>query len=193
MGKAKSKPYDPAAHIRMADRVGVKVMEAPMIVPDPLALEPGDKIVVTRNLRDDPLGERHARGIIDEAQYRGGRDYQRDFEQAGAGTRAIDFTREAVDGGAPIDPLPLARMKATDRLSEAHKALGLDGTAIAQDVLVGGFSMAVIAARRGFSGKAWEEYFGKRFRECLDCLAIVYNYSDRRARELTPGPNDAKG
>ncbi len=177
--KAKQKPYDPAAHMRMADKVGVKVIEAPMLVPDPYAEIPGGKIIVTRNLRDDPLGERHARGSIDEAQYRAGRDYQRDFEQAGGGARAIDFTREAVDGGAPIDPLPLARIRATERLKAAHLALGQDGSSIAQDVLVGGYSMALVAERRALYGKGWESYFGTRFRECLDCLAVVYNYADK--------------
>ena len=183
--RRKGKPYNPAApvHDRKATDLGVKVMVAPMLVPDPMALEPGDKIVVVRNLRDDPLAERHARGTIDEAQYLAGRDYQRDFEQAGGGSvRAIDFTREAVDGGQAPEPLSLARMRATDRLKLAHGALGLDGTAIAQDVLVGGFSVGLIAARRGFSGKVWEDYFGRRFRECLDCLAVIYNYAGKERR-----------
>jgi hypothetical protein len=181
--RRKSKPYDPSkVHDRQATNLGVKVMVAPMLVPDPY--EAGAQIVVVRNLRDDPLGERHARGTIDEAQYLAGRDYQRDFEQAGGGSvRAIDFTREAVDGGQAPEPLSLGRMRATGRLGDAHKALGLDGSAIAQDVLVSGFSVATIAARRGFVGKQWEMYFGKRFGECLDCLTLVYNYANRLRKD----------
>jgi hypothetical protein len=175
--RRKGKPFNPAEpkqHDRRATSLGIKVLVAPMLVVD----EYGDTLVVVRNLRDDPLAERHARGSIDDAQYLAGRDYQRDFDQAGGGSvRAIDFTREAVDGGLPPEPLSLARMKATERLGVAHKALGLDGSAIAQDVLVSGYSVSLIAANRGLPGKSWEEYFGRRFRECLDCLAVVYNYA----------------
>jgi hypothetical protein len=179
--RRKSKPYDPAApqaHDRQATNLGVKVMVAPMLVPDPY--EAGAQIVVVRNLRDDPLGERHARGTIDEAQYRAGRDYQRDFEQAGGGSvRAIDFTREAVDGGLRDYGVSDARIQATDRLGAAHVALGLLGTSIAQDVLVSGYSVATIAARWGHATKEQENYIGRRFRECLNTLAVVYNYAGK--------------
>jgi len=51
-------------------------------VDDPLALEPGEKIVTLRSLRNDPLGKLHSHRHIDEAQYRGGRAFQDDWEKA---------------------------------------------------------------------------------------------------------------
>ena len=68
-------------------------------VDDPLALEPGDKIVALRSIRNDPLGRLHSHRQIDEAQYQGGRAFQNDWEKAERGPRAVDPTREYVDGG----------------------------------------------------------------------------------------------
>jgi hypothetical protein len=53
-------------------------------VDDPLALEPGEKIVALRSIRNDPLARLHSRGQIDEAQYQGGRAFQND---SGSGRR----------------------------------------------------------------------------------------------------------
>jgi hypothetical protein len=41
-------------------------------VDDPLALEPGEKIVTLRSIRNDPLARLHSHRQIDEAQYRAG-------------------------------------------------------------------------------------------------------------------------
>src|SRR6202012_3398687 len=67
-------------------------------VDDPLALEPGEKIVALRSIRNDPLGRLHSHHQIDEAQYRGGRAFQDDWERAERGPRAVDPRREYVDG-----------------------------------------------------------------------------------------------
>src|ERR1700733_15798797 len=75
-------------------------------VDDPLALEPGEKIVTLRSIRNDPLGRLHSRRQIDEAQYRGGRAFQDDWEKAERGPQAVDPTREYVDGGQARGPIP---------------------------------------------------------------------------------------
>jgi hypothetical protein len=121
-----------------------------------------------RALRDDPLARLHVRRQIDEAQYHGGRAFQRDFEAAERGPKAIDFTKEAVDGGSMPEPITEAQRKAARRLAQVYRNLGQDGSAIAHDVLVHGLTMAAIAMRRGLSGRKYDEYFGMRFRECLD-------------------------
>src|ERR1700733_15837510 len=68
-------------------------------VDDPLALEPGDRIVTLRSIRNDPLGRLHSRRQIDEAQYQSGRTFQDDWEKAERGPQAVDPTREYGDGG----------------------------------------------------------------------------------------------
>ena len=59
-------------------------------VDDPMALEPGDKIVALRSIRGDPLGWLHSHHQIDDAQYRGGRAFQNDWERAERGPQAVD-------------------------------------------------------------------------------------------------------
>jgi hypothetical protein len=68
-------------------------------VDDPLALEPGEKIVTLRSIRNDPLARLHTHHQIDEAQYQGGRAFQDDWEKAERGPQAIDPTREMSTAG----------------------------------------------------------------------------------------------
>src|SRR4030081_4164246 len=63
-------------------------------VDDPLALEPGEKIVTLRSIRNDPLGRLHSHRQLDEAQYQGGRAFQSDWEKAKRGPQAGAPTRE---------------------------------------------------------------------------------------------------
>ncbi len=68
------------------------------VVRDP---EDDARIRVTRNVRGDPLGALWARRQIDEHQFIAGRHWQHLLEEAGtAGVRALDTTKERVDGGA---------------------------------------------------------------------------------------------
>lgn len=141
-------------------------------VEDPY--EDGGKIVTLRNLRDDPLARLHHRKHIDEAQYQAGREFQRDWERAERGPRAIDPSKEAVDGGLMPDPIDEGQTKALVRLNSVLRTLGVDGSALIHDVLVYGRTMEQIARARDLAGQKWTEYFGKRFRECLDCMAVCY-------------------
>jgi hypothetical protein len=183
--KRKKLPYNPATDIihdrRSTDlNRGIGQHVAPVEVDDPM--EVGGKLIVMRSTRDDPLADLHARRMIDEAQYHAGRAFQRDFETAERGPRAIDPSKEAVDGGLPPEPLTDGQIKAMDGLKRAYKALGQDGSAIAHDVLVHNKTRAQIAESRGLVGRRWEEYYGMRFRECLDCLALVYGFAMERGR-----------
>ena len=147
----------------------------PIEVSDPY--EAGEKIIVMRSTRDDPLGDLHARRQIDEAQYQGGRAFQSTFELAERGSRAIDFTLEYVDGGLMPEPITEAQRRATKQLVVVYRELGADGSAIVHDVLVHNRTRAQVAARRNLAGERWEKYYGLRFQECLDCLARVYGFA----------------
>ena len=68
-------------------------------------------------------------------------------------------------------------MAAGIMLKRVYIALGQDGWAIVHDVLVHNRTRAQVAERRGHSGKTATEYYGRRFRECLDCLALVYGFA----------------
>jgi hypothetical protein len=137
--RRKGKPNDlkTVVHDRRATEPKRNAMLSPIQVDDPMALDPGDKIVVMRNLRGDPLGAMHARRQIDDAQFQAGRSFQADFEAAERGPRAIDPGKEYVDGGELPEPISEGQRKAVMRLNRAERELGLDGAALTHDVLIG--------------------------------------------------------
>jgi hypothetical protein len=149
-------------------------------VDDPLALEPGEKIVTLRSIRNDPLGRLHSHRQIDEAQYQSGRAFQDDWEKAERGPQAVDPTREYVDGGQAREPITERQRKAVLRLNRAERELGADGSALVHEVLVLGLTMEQIGQRRGLRGQRWIDYFARRFRECLDRLALLYGFATER-------------
>ena len=179
MPRAKrKKPYNPAkVHDRRSHDLPRNAEVATVEVDNPLALEPGEKIVALRSIRNDPLARLHTHHQIDEAQYQGGRAFQNDWERAERGPRAVDPTREYVDGGQMREPITESQRKAVLRLNRAERELGADGSALVHDVLVHGLTMAQIGEKRGLRTQRWKDYFARRFCECLDRLALIYGFA----------------
>src|SRR4051812_31949914 len=167
-------------HDRRAGNLLHNAQVARVEVDNPLALEPGEKIIALRSIRTDPLGRLHSHRQIDEAQYQGGRAFQDDWERAERGPRAVDPTREFVDGGQMREPITEGQRKAVLRLNRAERELGADGSALVREVLILGMTMEQIAQRRALRGQRWIDYFARRFRECLDRLALIYGFATER-------------
>ena len=186
MARAKRrKPYDPAkAHDRRSRDLPRNAEVASVEVDDPLGLDPGDKIVTLRSLRNDPLARLHSRRQIDEAQYQGGRAFQNDWEKAERGPQAVDPSREYVDGGQFREPITEGQRKAVLRLNRIERELGADGSALVHEVLILGMTMEQIGQRRGLGGQRWMDYFAKRLRECLDRLALAYGFATAKRAKL---------
>ena len=165
------------AHDRRSQDLPRNARVATVEVDDPLALEPGEKIVVLRSIRNDPLARLHSHHQIDEAQYRGGRAFQDDWEKAERGPRAIDPTREYVDGGQAREPITERQRRAVLRLNRIERELGADGIVLVHEVLVLGLTMEQVGQRRGLRGQRWKDYFARRFQECLDRLALIYGFA----------------
>ena len=182
MARAKrNKPYNPAKiHDRRSRDLLRNADVAAVEVDDPLGLDPGDKIVTLRSLRNDPLGRLHSHRQIDEAQYQGGRAFQNDWEKAERGPQAVDPSREYVDGGQFREPITEGQRKAVLRLNRVERELGADGSALVHDVLVLGLTMDQIGQRRAVRTQRWNDYFARRFRECLDRLALVYGFATQK-------------
>lgn len=177
----RNRPYNPAkAHDRRSRDLPRNAEVAPVEVDDPLALEPGEKIVALRSIRNDPLARLQSRRQIDEAQYQGGRAFQDDWEKAERGPQAVDPSREYVDGGQFREPITESQRKAVLRLNCAERELGADGAALVHDVLVLGMTMEQIGERRGLRGQRWIDYLARRLRECLDRLALIYGFAAER-------------
>ena len=167
-----AKPHDPGSR-DLWHNGEVATVE----VDNPLALEPGEKIVALRSIRNDPLGRLHSHRQIDEAQYQGGRAFQGDWEKAERGPRAVDPTREYVDGGQMREPITEGQRRAVLRLNRAERELGADGSGLVHDILVHGLTMEQVGQRRELCTQRWHDYFSRRFRECLDRLALIYGFA----------------
>ena len=179
MPRAKRRqPHDPArAHDRRSHDLPYNAEVATVEVDNPLGLEPGEKIVALRSVRYDPLGRLHAHHQIDDSQYRGGRAFQGDWEKAERGPRAVDTTREYVDGGQRREPITEGQRQAASRLKRAEHELGSDGSMLVHDVLILGMTMEQVGERRGLRTQRWQDYFARRLKECLDRLALMYGFA----------------
>jgi hypothetical protein len=118
----------------------------------------------------DPLADHFARGRIDEAQYAAGREFQKHF--AIADKRRLDAPTDSQDA-------------AWKSLAKCYRALGADGSALVNDVLIDAKTTKQIAESRGKTGLDWERYFVRRFRECLNCLVLVFGFSVVRTNPKT--------
>ena len=147
------------------------------VVDNPYKL--GEKIPVTRSVRDDPLAGLFSRQQIDQAQYAAGRKWQGYYEIAGAGTvLAIDPLKEPVDGGGAMrSSFTDRQLDAFDHLEQAKQTIGLDGHMIVVDVLGKGFEIKEIARRRGFFSEFAARAIGIRFRDCLEKLARQWGFA----------------
>lgn len=98
------------------------------IVPNPA--EYAERVVnptvlVTRTLRNDPVGIMHAKRQIDDAQYEAARRWQADAEAAGPRIGSSGFLQEPVDGGGHIrDGIAQRQLDAHKRLVHYAKLLG---------------------------------------------------------------------
>ncbi|WP_407188535.1 hypothetical protein [Bradyrhizobium centrosematis] len=174
----RSKSYKLAqVYDRRSREVPFNAEVAEVEVDNPLALDSGEKILVVRSTRGDPLGRLHSHHQIDEAQYRGGRAFQNDWERAERGPQAMDPTREYVDGARTREPVTESQRQAVLRLNRVERELGTDGAALVHDVLILGLTMDQIGERRAVRTQRWNDYFARRFRECLDRLALVYGFA----------------
>ena len=82
--------------------------------------------------------------------------------------------------GGPREPITEGQRKAVLRLNRAQRELGADGSALVHEVLILGLTMEQVNQRRGLAGQRWMDYFARRFRECLDRLALIYGFATER-------------
>jgi hypothetical protein len=84
------------------------------------------------------------------------------------------------DGGQMREPITEGQRKAVLRLNRAERELGADGATLLQEVLILGMTMEQVGQRRALRGQRAMDYFARRFRECLDRLALLYGFATEK-------------
>ncbi len=159
-------------HSRMSADLPINSNVVEAIVADPYS-DTGDKIKVLRSVRNDPLASMVSRGQIDEAQFQAGRKWQKLHDCSTIGSiQAIDPGKEAVDGGGMREFLTDRQIDAFKELTASYEKLGTNGRKLVFQILGEGLSIAEAARQWGYSGDREINYFSRRFRECLETLAI---------------------
>lgn len=163
----------PPAHDRRITDLPYGSLTASSVEDDPYAK--GDKIVVLRSIRDDPLAGLLARGHIDKAQFEAGRCWQRHYERAGVGAViAIDPTKEPVDGRGAMRPdIRDSQLDAFKQLNAAAMAVGPDDHWIVVLVLGQGRALKSLV----YDGSEMEiKSLGRRLRKSLEVLAMFWGF-----------------
>lgn len=175
------KPYHPLHDRRSTDLLAAGHYA---VVDVQCPYNPEDKISVARQTRGDPLGRLHAHRQIDDAQYHAGREFQFDRETAERGARAIDPTKEAVDGGQLPEPLTDHQAKARKRLIRIEGQVGRRLYRVLEAVLIDGLTMEQISGSRA---QAVLKFYGKLFRLGLEELVTIYGFSNERPQKAIAG------
>lgn len=134
------------------------------------------KIKATVNVRESAISTLAARkdsngnALIDEAQVLAADRFRRFWEASGgAGAKAMDYTRDKVDGGQIADPIDIAQMNAARKLGEAEHTLGERNYQLVRRVCGEGAAMSEL-----YSGKRDRLTATDNLRSSLDDLARIW-------------------
>lgn len=169
-------------HDRTTDDIAINSQVTVAVVSDPYS-ETGEKIKVTRSLRDDPLAAMYEREQIDDAQFAAGRKWQLLHGKSTIGSiKAIDPGKEAVDGGIMSEPITDMQIAAFQELAKCAGELGFFGNRLVFAVLGEGKQINEAAREFRLSADYEVRYLGRRFRECLETMAIFWQFAAEKYR-----------
>lgn len=144
----------------------------------------GEFQCVTRNIKHDVVEWLFARNLIDEAERQAGLEFAKLVEGAGiVGAKAIDFSRDVVDGGGALPDMAVQRIEATKRLIYLAEKIGRESYELLWVVLVNGIPLWEVATQidksDGPTTQYRKRYFARMFRNALNEAAIVWKMADR--------------
>lgn len=134
------------------------------------------KVLATKTLRDAPLDRLFVRKQISQTQYEAGCKARELFELFGSdGVRAMNFEKPLVDSsGCSALGITDAQLRAATRLKVARGILGQEGFNLICEVLGRRKFIETIARERGVDSQREKDFLARRFRECLDSLAVLF-------------------
>lgn len=144
------------------------------------------KMKATINARESYAMWLYARRHIDHAELLAAKRIRGAWERlGGAGARAIDYSRERVDGGAAPQTISDDHLLAARILKDALSTLGPAGYDLTIKLACMGLWISDLSSR-----EAQQKYLGMRFRECLDSLAAHWGYKIRPIRSSLTDRSD---
>lgn len=127
------------------------------------------------NMRESPVTWMLKQKTIDEAQAKAASRFRSLYEAAGgAGVKALNYTKEPVDGGGFPDVLTDRKHRAGLELAEVQNFLGRAGFGLVEQICGQCIWIKDIEPTKYRQIKT-----GKRLKECLTALAQFWNYQSR--------------
>lgn len=143
-------------------------------VPDPM--EPGRTMIAQVNVRESSIDHMASRGRINAAQEEAGQRFRKLWEKAAVGrNKAMDTSKEPVDGGGVGDPISDDLVRAAEELSKVLRVTGQAGAQLLIAIVGEGKRIEDVASnwsRAGgiVTGRRAEGYVTGRMIEALDEL-----------------------
>lgn len=146
------------------------------------------KMKATINARESYAMWLYAREHIDHAELLAAKRIRGAWERlGGAGARAIDYTREKVDGGAMPQTISDDHLRAARILKDAQAVLGPAGYDLTIKLACMGLWISDLSSK-----EVHQKYLGMRFRECLDTLSAHWGYKQRPMRSTLTDGSDSR-
>jgi hypothetical protein len=148
------------------------------MVDDPL--EAGQRYQAQVNVRESSIDHMHSRGRIDASQKLAGDRFRKLWEMAAVGqNKAMDTSKEPVDGGGIGDPFTDDLIRASQELSRVMRELGPVGSKMMVALVGEGQRVEDVAshwsqAGGALSGRRAEGYVSGRMIEALDDLVRLW-------------------
>lgn len=130
------------------------------------------KTMARLSMRESPVVWMHCHGRIDDAQLQAASRFRGLYERTGgSGVKAMDTTKEPVQGGIMTDGLTDAKMDAAKELVAVRRRLGPVGYELVEAVCG-----QCLWLRELFPARRTQDRQADRLRDCLDALALFWGY-----------------
>jgi hypothetical protein len=124
---------------------------SPADVDDPY--EPGAKLRVIKNVREHAISQLHSTGVITDDQRIAAELFRAKYEMSVLGaSKAIDYTKERVDGGRLAEPLSERVQEAFQWLNSVARYPGIGKQGFSVLVAVCGEGKGLIETAKSWSG-----------------------------------------
>lgn len=125
---------------------------------------------VAINMKESPNEYYFRKGWIGAEQHKAGEKFRRLYETAGgSGVKAMDYTKEPVDGGNVSDGLTDLKIRSAKELARAHDVLGQQGYRLVESVSGHGSWI------KDITNSKWEsEVTMRNYKRCMEALAVFW-------------------